>query len=243
METGAGEATAIYSPAIHVPQQTDEELDALAAKHVSLSLLKKERDLYRTKWFDYRFMHPATATREFANQYRLAHARVMQRRIDVVQGQFKTGLPRKDLFELPPGTITSLWRARQFADEICAPYDWLLITALYYAEERCWTNMPRPQQLYSEEFTTFLKQARAEDCLIKIRTADHEFYRAPAFEGHPYQLDYQEYLVSLVKARGLFLETARSLLRNGHMMPSTIEKEWGAQAVAGITLSNNISQH
>ena len=52
--------------------------------------------------------------------------------------QFTTGLKRVPYQELSTANKTSLWKARQFADQYCCSYDYFISTVLSAAARRLW---------------------------------------------------------------------------------------------------------
>lgn len=183
-----------------IPVLGAEELDQLAAEKVSLSLLKKERKLYGSKWFDYRLVNPAQATVEFADAYRKAYSDAMKRR-NGPSGAFQTGLPREHLFQMKQRAITSVWKARQAADALGAPYDWFCLMAMSFAEERNFEFMPPPAHLANEEFTEMLTNAWAVECRIRMRCSNNPFFKSGQFMDHPDQIAHETFVVNQIKSR------------------------------------------
>jgi hypothetical protein len=127
-----------------------------AVKLLGGIVIREERDVYTTKWFDYRFLSPAEATYLFKLEYKKAFKIAWRQYQDRNEAEFKSGLfelprfhkpSRKDTTNLQR-EYTSLWRARQVADALGVPYDFLIretIDALM-ASGRCQT-LPRPNQV------------------------------------------------------------------------------------------------
>ena len=119
-------------------------------------VVREEMDLYTTKWFDYRFISPTEATDMFKSEYSKAYKIAWRTYEDRNEAELKSGLlefprfhkpSRKDTTNLKR-EYTSLWRARQGADALGVPYDFLIretIDALM-ASGHCHT-MPRPNQI------------------------------------------------------------------------------------------------
>jgi hypothetical protein len=127
-----------------------------AVMSLGADVVREERDLYTTKWFDYRFLSPTEATELFRIEYKKAFKLGWRTYQDRNEAEFKSGLFEMPNFRKPSDkdTIklkreyTSLWRARQGADALGVPYDFLIretIDALM-ASGRCQT-MPRPNQI------------------------------------------------------------------------------------------------
>jgi hypothetical protein len=128
-----------------------------ATNRTGAESMQKEKDLYTTKWFDYRFLTPTEANALFKAEYEKAYQSAWGTYQDRREAEFKTGL-----FSIPKFRVltsadktklqreyTSLSRARQRADVLGVPYDFLIretIDALM-ASGHCHT-MPRPNQIF-----------------------------------------------------------------------------------------------
>jgi hypothetical protein len=127
-----------------------------ATNRTGAESMQKEKDLYTTKWFDYRFLTPTEADALFKAEYEKAYQSAWGTYQDRREAEFKTGL-----FSIPKFRVltsadktklqreyTSISRARQSADVIGVPYDFLIretIEALM-ASGHCHT-LPRPNQI------------------------------------------------------------------------------------------------
>jgi len=127
-----------------------------AVRRMGATVLHEETELYTTKWFDYSFLTPTKATELFRIEYSKAYKLGWGMYQDTNEAEFKSGLFEMPKFRKPSDkdTIklkreyTSLWRARQSADLLGVPYDFLIretIDALM-ASGHCHT-MPRPNQI------------------------------------------------------------------------------------------------
>ena len=151
-----------------------EEYDALAAASINITLCKKEPELYTSKWWDYRLLHPTQATYLFADAYLEASRKYAQRNIDLEYGKVFKPYPGKDLFAKPQlvytektkkvkqtkgkdtytpapskQTIAGIWKARQMADKLGIPYRFYCDSAIAYTEKGLWHRLPSPSHLYA----------------------------------------------------------------------------------------------
>lgn len=134
--------------------------------------LKRERDLSETKWFDYAFLSPLEATKLFAKHYVDAYRAAWARNFDLKESRHRRGLFNAHLIlDSSAGTkerrtLTSLWKCRQFADQLGVPYDFFCRTAFQFWLDSGPKRMPQPNQLYSHPWRGRVAEA--------IRTAWQE---------------------------------------------------------------------
>ncbi|RRF43405.1 hypothetical protein EAO12_29065 [Klebsiella pneumoniae] len=104
----------------------------MVSENIGLSRCSGETELFATKWFDYRNMHPLVATCLFSEIYKIEYARIMltHGRDDFQRAPYRTGLKARRLSGSRNGGKTSLWRARQFVDKYCCSYEYYISTIL-----------------------------------------------------------------------------------------------------------------
>lgn len=170
-------------------------LDEASTQIISMDLLRLENELFDKKWYDYRQLHPARATALFMESYKDAHAKVMQRRIDIGRAPFSIGIKKQPLFAQSQGTLNGLWKARQMADRMCMRYDFYNHTTLLLAEQRCWRFLPRPNQLYNKDLLPLLQEKWGEEIRANIQVATDPRFLAENYQGDPDQLKYVGFLL------------------------------------------------
>jgi hypothetical protein len=119
-------------------EMTTSDMDRWVSENIGLSRCSGETELFATKWFDYRNMHPLVATCLFSEIYKIEYARIMltHGRDDFQRAPYRTGLKRVAYQDHGMGVKTSLWRARQFADKYCCSYEYYISTILSIAAQR-----------------------------------------------------------------------------------------------------------
>lgn len=91
-------------------------------RYIKAELLAKEGGLQQSKWVEYRYMTPLEATERFAHEYIAAYRRVYARHFDAKVAANKQAI-YANFGQNSKAEITSLWIARQYADERGIPYD------------------------------------------------------------------------------------------------------------------------
>jgi hypothetical protein len=173
--------------------------ELLAIQHIPAALLKKEAALYRTKWFDYRRMHPTKATYLLAQCYNRAYQDCMSVMRDR-SGKFMRGFKGMDFME--SRERLSFWRLRQLIDSLGIRYDFFLRHAMNWHIEAGWLQPPRPSHLGSnQDMITDVMMAWEEECAARIQFPKDTRYKVANFFGHVDQLDWETFLVAQIKTR------------------------------------------
>lgn len=213
------------------------DCEEMVARHISLSLMTGEVDLFETKHWDYRYLHPAQATQLFALHYAAARKRAVQRRVDVYVGHNHRPLKGKTVFELPASKITGFWKARRQADKLGIPYDFYCEQAMQFADVARWQNLPGPFQLYSDKVPEHLKttdfavsmvefigQRWLERCKTSYPYATHEAYRVERYANGHHQNQYLNALFKLIDRAQRKDAVAAMLIEKGQIDRALIEK-------------------
>lgn len=187
---------------------TTDEYDQIALSLIKADLWANESKLVQKKWWDYRGLHPVEATYLFAYAYIKQFALRNRHRVDISRAPFIKPLKGKDPLLDNPKQLTGLIKARQFADEFGMPYDFHIRHALKFADERDWTYLPRPSQLYgakkSADDTTMrfeVVKAWEEEKARSIQYSRAPYFRVDNFKGTDLQLEHQKHLVRELRAR------------------------------------------
>lgn len=182
--------------------------ELLAIQHIPNDLLQKEAGLYRTKWFDYRRMHPTKATYLFAHEFNRAYQGFMVATHDQ-SGRYMRAFKQMDILEARERL--SVWRLRQLADSLGMRYDFFLNKAFRWHSHDGWflkkldkggRAAPRPAHIGANpELITDVMMAWEEECAARIQFPKDTRYKVENFFGHVDQLDWETYLVGQIKTR------------------------------------------
>ncbi|GEM_PF-1730235 len=108
--------------AISDPEQRRVAEGAFQRTYVAPELPAKEAALHQTRWIGHRYMTPLQATQQFNDAYLVAYRRVWARHFSATEAPGKQ--PIEASFAMNDlADMTSLWKARQHADELGMPYD------------------------------------------------------------------------------------------------------------------------
>jgi hypothetical protein len=125
--------------------------------------LDREIEAMGCRWWDYRGMSPVDTTYLFAQEYKdatIAWNR-MCRDDATAESRARPFVP-DDIFQ--SRDLNAMWMARQHADLLGIPYGFLMNLARQRNLNMTMRHMPRPNQLYSEEFHVDLQAAWAQRC-------------------------------------------------------------------------------
>lgn len=188
-----------------------------------------EAALCASRWFDYRQLLPSQATYLFAAQYRYEYIEAYKRVKDIRTADTVSAFSPDDIFKSTD--LTALWLARREADAIGCKYDFYLRLAFERFADRGWKNLPRPNQLYSEELSQDVKNAWAKRCREVLQLADSAFFSCDAYVAHPDQVAYHEWVIEQIKAREHKHLALSRALRFDALPISLADKVFGTELV------------
>jgi len=223
------------------------ENEVIAIGKVDPKLLKLEAGLYETKWWDYRHLHPVTATYLFAHEYNKAYQFIVKRCRDVERGAYMKGFKGKDIFEVKQvkrknkqtgeveikesEEITAFWKARQSADRLGIRYDFYIRKAMMWAEDRNWRNIPRPIHLYSDDLIEHLQECWTEERAARLQSAMAENYLLENYSAHPDQDAYREWAFDQVSHRRHKEFALHHFLQRGQVPEGAAIERFGSDTV------------
>lgn len=174
------------------------------APHVSLEALNLERELYLTKWFDYRFISPVEATQRFADAYVTIYRDIWCQQFDRNAAASKKALASGGLYH-NHREFSLMWGARQAADALGAPYELHIRHAMDIKLRLGWKKPPRPNQLCgikkADKMVPAL-QKRWDERKEVMQFTNLPVYRSENFVGFHAQLDHQAYVLDRVATHG-----------------------------------------
>lgn len=137
---------------LFVERQSDIQWDRDVIRKIPLKQRQDEAELYQTKWWDYRPIHPGHATALFAQAYGQAWRQAYDRRDgedserwDLVSYPF---LDRNwNPFIEAQARARGYWKARRYCDEAGMPYEFYCQQFFSKAEDY-FEDLPRPQEMY-----------------------------------------------------------------------------------------------
>lgn len=161
-----------------------------------------ETELFRVKWFDYRFLHPVQATYLYAHFYVETYRTAFKRHVSRDQAEHVKVLKKPDLFANDKRLVGALWRGRQIADALGAPYPFFLEAAIRNML-RYWRQkyLPRPEHLYTDRVLDAVQQEWADAKRHRLFYADHHLYRAQHFVGTRDQAEHRDFLLEIAHLR------------------------------------------
>lgn len=174
-----------------------------------------DRELYQTKWWDYRFSTPFEATVAYIDTFGQEARKVYSRDIDSERAQHihvVTGQKVVEGFMRNEGkakeAFSGFWRGRQVADALGMPYETYIYEAISQRMRR-WQRayLPKPSQIYQESDVERVSTRWNELTASRIHYAEHHAYLAQNYQGAPIQKAYCDYLVDRAGKTGDMIMT------------------------------------
>lgn len=129
---------------------TEQDKNALMLK-MPRACLENEVAAMNSRWWEYRGMSPVDTTYLFAKEYKDATIAWNRMCKDDATAESRANyFVPEDIFK--SRDLYAIWMARQHADLLCIPYGFLMHFAIRRQLNMTLRHMPRPNQLYSDEF-------------------------------------------------------------------------------------------
>ena len=171
------------------------------AKNIDPEKIRIEPFLYRTKWFDYRFISPAEATNLFADEYRQLYREAWRTHFDRDEALHKQGIASGDVFAARDRRgLAGIWTARQMADAVGVPYKFFIRYGIeYFLSLRKVDHLPRPNQLVNVDIAHEVERKWKESCAAIPTFSRDERYLDVNFRNESAQVDHRAWLLKLIK--------------------------------------------
>lgn len=178
--------------------------EVLTIQHIPLKERKDESALFKSKWFDYRRLHPMQATYFFVKCYNDAYRQFCRMAINAETADFTRGIKGHDYLEAKEKL--AFWRLRQLCDRMGMRYDFFLGFAMRHLHKMVSDDgkvyPPRPSMLgKNEELIASAMIAWEEQCGFSMRVAADPHYRIANFYGSDDQLAHEAFVVGQIKTR------------------------------------------
>lgn len=207
--------------------------DVLAGNVIKNERLAVEPELFKTKWWDYRFMSPFEATFEYIDAFGNQARKIYAREFDYERAQHirvATGpTTKKGLLEDNPKarkSFAGFWRGRQVADAVGAPYDVFIYQAMT-SRMRAWkrTHLPNADQLYGERDVEFVARQWEDIKASRVFYAEHHAYLAQNYIGAPIQQEYCQYLLDRSRTTGDRVNTLVDMIESDRLPIEFIQRK------------------
>ena len=123
----------------------------MSRKMIASKYLEREPELSASRWVAYGYLSALECTELFCRAYIDCYRHYYEKYRDALTAEEQRPM-HAELLLNAPGEITSLWHARQHADELGMPYENYLSAVMEWAtSQRSRKEFPRPNQLYRAE--------------------------------------------------------------------------------------------
>jgi hypothetical protein len=175
------------------------ECEAIHIANIEPKFRKRESALFRTRWFDYRNMHPVLATYYCVHEYNNAYRHIMSQMKDR-RWKYANGFKGEDF--MATRELKSFWRLRQMIDSIGMRYDFFMRHGMNWYLSAGWIQAPRPAHLLkNEEMIVEVGMKWEEELAAKIQFCRERRYKVANFVGHEDQIAYERFLIEQIKLR------------------------------------------
>ena len=175
------------------------EYEALTVQSIPHADRRNEAHLMRTKWYDYRRLHPLQATFFFVECYARAYGDHLKMAFEHKR-RFQRGFKGKSFLESPEKL--SFWRLRQVVDKLGIRYEFFMRHAMMWFFKRGWLHLPRPSHIANnDDLLADVVLAWETYCADSIQFPADNWYCVRHFVQHPDQLAFEASLVEQVKRK------------------------------------------
>lgn len=173
--------------------------EALAIAKIERKLLAKEAELYASKWFDYRALHPTMATYLMAHHYNREYGNYVGHCLDHSK-RFMVGFKGKNV--MATREVKAFWKLRQRIDQLGIRYDFFMQHAMAYFVAHGWTRPPRPAHMTScDDMMVEVQNKWDVARRSQIEWASSRRFMACNFVGAADQVAYELHIVDAILHR------------------------------------------
>jgi hypothetical protein len=176
------------------------ELDAEFLSRLEPSRFANIAELQTTTWYGYRFMHPGLRVFLFTHFYQKAYrkcAKMLGRRW--ISPPFMKANPFADSTK---AQISGLVMATFTADAHGIPYEFWCDHMMEFALRGEIKHPLQPPQMYNTRYINYVLDKWKERNEAGIYIARAPQYNVENYVGHPWQDDYQDYLLEIIASKG-----------------------------------------
>ena len=208
---------------------TDDECEVLLLDKFGIGArvfrkhLSKEAELFQTKWYPYRVLHPVVATYRYAHELNKTYQRYYQMTRDYTKGKYIRVSKGKDIWyaKNPGGFI----KGRQQADMMGIPYEFYTSAAYEFLYIKKWKHIPRQCHLYAVDVIEYVEAKWQEYARSALILSEDPFFKNPLFVDRPEFVEHQRWIenrLALSKVKNL---ARQSLVERGFQMNTTNESK------------------
>lgn len=182
-----------------------------------LPLTRGTADAMKSRWFDYRRLHPLQATYYFYDCY----INIYQQLSKKYFGKKALGSRTKDFVE--GRERNSFWMLRNFCDTHGFSYPWYLYTMIEYRLEsgEFKNRLPRPQHLLRDdksEIEALIETWKGRFQGDVLQAATDPFYRVERWVNNPVQREHEDMLVLQIKNKKIKHYALKTLVYDRHIL-------------------------
>lgn len=188
--------------------------DVMTHTYVAPKFQKHDKDLFATKWFDYRFMSSFDATMLYIDSFKEIGRRIYAREIDFQRAEYIHFPTSQEIMRKlvendtkAKSKLTGYWRGRQVADALGMPYPLYIEWAMTF-RMRAWQRvyLPNPQQLYGMYEVEKIQTKWADIQTSRLHIGEHHAYLMQNYRGLEAQDDHHAWIIAQAQLRKEFPE-------------------------------------
>lgn len=197
--------------------------EEIAFTRIDKKWLKLELNLFSSKWFDYRFMHPVHATYRYAADYDRAFRQMYAANFDRRASEFYRIFKTDDIFAARTPWLTGLWKGRQVADALGMPYP-IYLSMAFDRVTRYWKQAFPPQPGHvnpqNEGDVAELAEKWTAHQAANLIHGTHPLFHNDNYTGAPAQNAHHEWLFEQMMLRENPAPILAQLVYSKGLLPS-----------------------